>query len=255
MRGKGIEILENHGIKVEVGVLEEACRRLNEVFFHYITGETPFVAVKYAITADGKTATVTGKSKWITGEAAREHVHRLRHRYSAIMVGVGTVIADDPVLTCRLPGCKNPVRIICDTRLRIPMESNIVKTAHQVKTYIVSSCISDRKADLLRGCGCEIISVPMKAEHTDLKELMTKLVELKIDSVLIEGGGGAPRFCVAGGRCQQGFCLHRPEGFRRRRRETAVGGRGVDCPEEAVELKNRRITLLGDDILLEYDLK
>lgn len=154
--GKGIEILRSHGIKVIVGVLKEECSRLNEVFFHYITHKTPFVAMKYAITADGKTATVAGKSKWITGNSAREHVHRLRHEYSAIMAGVGTVIADDPLLTCRLPDCKNPVRIICDTNMRIPIESIIIKTAHEVKTYIATSSLDYDKADELRSFGCEI---------------------------------------------------------------------------------------------------
>ena len=121
----GIEILRQHGITVTQGVLRDACDKLNQVFFHYIRHQTPYVVMKYAMTMDGKLATRTGQSKWITGEPARQRVQQDRHRYTAIMVGVGTVLADDPMLTCRLPDCKNPVRIICDTHLRTPLQSRI----------------------------------------------------------------------------------------------------------------------------------
>ena len=107
--GQGIEILRQHGITVTQGVLRDACDKLNQVFFHYIRHQTPYVVMKYAMTMDGKLATRTGQSKWITGEPARQRVQQDRHRYTAIMVGVGTVLADDPMLTCRLPDCKNPV--------------------------------------------------------------------------------------------------------------------------------------------------
>ena len=119
--GKGIQILRAHGIEVTENVLREECQRLNEVFFHYIRTKRPFVVMKYAMTLDGKIAAYTGASKWITGEKARNHVQEQRHRYSAIMAGVGTVLADDPLLTCRINGGKNPIRIICDTNLRTPL--------------------------------------------------------------------------------------------------------------------------------------
>jgi diaminohydroxyphosphoribosylaminopyrimidine deaminase/5-amino-6-(5-phosphoribosylamino)uracil reductase len=253
--GKGMDILRNHGIEVTVGVLEEECSRQNEVFFHYITQKTPYVVMKYAMTIDGKTATATGKSKWITGEAARAHVHCLRHQYSAIMVGVGTVLADDPLLTCRLPDSKNPARVICDTRLRIPMESNVVKTTHEVKTYIATSCPDGGKADKLRGCGCEIIAVPMDEGHIDLKELVTLLGTLKIDSVLLEGGETLHASALENGIVNKVCAYIAPKIFGGASAKTAVGGQGVDSPDEAYHLKDRRITLLGDDILLEYSLK
>lgn len=118
--GKGVRILREHGIQVDTGVEKEACDALNPVFFHYIRTGRPYVAMKYAMTADGKIATYTGASKWITGEAARQEVQKARHRYAGIMVGVNTVLADDPMLNCRLPGGHSPVRIICDTHLRTP---------------------------------------------------------------------------------------------------------------------------------------
>ena len=140
--GKGKEILEKNGIEVISGVMKEECDSLNEVFFHYITTKTPYVVMKYAMTADGKIATVTGASKWITGEEARNSVHYDRHRYSGIMAGIGTVLADDPMLNCRIPGGKDPVRIICDSSLRTPLESNIVKTAAEIPT-IIATVIDD----------------------------------------------------------------------------------------------------------------
>ncbi len=118
--GKGIRILQEHGVAVTEHVLEAECRKLNEVFFHFIRTKRPFVVMKYAMTMNGKIAAYTGASKWITGETAREHVQTQRHRYTGIMVGVGTVLADDPMLTCRIPDGKQPVRIVCDTSLRTP---------------------------------------------------------------------------------------------------------------------------------------
>lgn len=128
--GKGVKYLEEHGIKVEGCVCNEECLAMNYVFFHYIRNKEPYVVMKTAQTLDGKIATYKGLSKWITGEQARENVHADRHRYAAIMVGVGTVIADNPMLDCRstaISNPHNPVRIICDSRLRTPLDSRIVK--------------------------------------------------------------------------------------------------------------------------------
>ena len=138
--GKGIAILRAHGIDVTENVLQEECDALNKVFFHYITTKRPFVSMKYAMTMDGKIATYTGASKWITGEIARNHVQRQRHRFRGIMVGVGTILADDPLLTCRIEGGRDPVRIICDTHLRTPLQSQVVMTAKQVPTILATCC-------------------------------------------------------------------------------------------------------------------
>lgn len=120
-------------------MLKDGCDRLNEVFFYFIQTRRPYVAMKYAMTMDGKIATYSGLSKWITGEKAREHVQNLRHRYKAIMAGIGTVLADDPLLTCRIEGGVNPIRIICDTHLKLPLESQIVNTAKEVPTIVAVS--------------------------------------------------------------------------------------------------------------------
>lgn len=194
--GKGVRILKEHGIEVVEDVLREECDRLNEVFFYYIQTKRPYVVMKYAMTMDGKIATYSGLSKWITGEKAREHVQNLRHRYKAIMAGIGTALADNPLLTCRIEDGVNPVRIICDSRLRIPLDSQIVKTAAEVPTiiavseeYVKTDCQISQKISELENDGIEILHIGEKDGHIDLNELMAKLGEKSIDSILLEGGG------------------------------------------------------------------
>ena len=152
--GKGARLLREAGVLVEEDFMREACDRLNPIFFHYITTKTPYVVLKYAMTADGKIATRTGASKWITGEASRAEVQNMRHRYTGIMVGIGTVLADDPMLNTRIPGKRSPVRIICDSRLRMPLDSQIVKTAKEYPTIVayVGECSNDGKTTKSRRC-------------------------------------------------------------------------------------------------------
>ena len=134
--GKGAQILRESGITVVQDFMREECDRLNPVFFHYITTKTPYVVMKYAMTLDGKIATKTGASKWITGEPARQEVQHMRHRYMGIMAGIGTVLADDPMLNVRVEGWKSPVRIVCDSSLRIPLDSQIVRSAKEYRTIV-----------------------------------------------------------------------------------------------------------------------
>ena len=191
--GGGIRILKEHGVEVVTGILEEKCLRLNEVFFHYIRTGLPFVVMKYAMSLDGKIACHTGDSQWITGEKAREHVHRLRKRYSAILAGIGTVLADDPMLNCRLDEGMDPVRVICDSALRIPLESRILQSAKTIPTIIV--CASStlklpgaaQQVLKIQELGAEVVSCG--EDRVDLKRLMELLGKRKIDSVLVEGGG------------------------------------------------------------------
>lgn len=134
--GKGAAFLRERGVEVEEDFLRSECDALNFIFFHYITSKTPYVALKYAMTADGKIATAAGKSKWISCQESRDFVHQLRNKYSCIMAGIGTVLADDPLLTCRIPGGSNPTRIICDSSLRLPLDSQLVQTALDVPTIV-----------------------------------------------------------------------------------------------------------------------
>lgn len=154
--GKGIRRLRENGVKVVTGVCKEQCDELNQVFFHYIRTGMPYAVMKYAMTMDGKIATSTGASKWITGETARNRVQQDRHRYAGIMVGIGTVLRDDPLLTCRLPGSKSPVRIICDTHLRTPLTAQVVQTTDQAETWIATCSKDNEKIAALEAHGCRI---------------------------------------------------------------------------------------------------
>ena len=186
--GKGVKVLEENNIQVVIGILEMECQQLIKVFRKYVTRHIPYVFMKYAMTMDGKIATYTNQSKWISGEKARKQVHQFRHKVTAIMVGVNTVIQDDPLLTCRLENGENPIRIVCDTDLRTPITSKIIKTANDIKTYIATSSIDESKIALYRKCGCEIIYTKKKGNHIDLMNLMQCLGNMQIDSLLLEGG-------------------------------------------------------------------
>jgi len=249
--GKGIEILRQQGIEVIEGVLEEECDELNEVFFHYVKTKTPYVVMKYAMTMDGKTATNSGKSKWITGETARQKVHQDRHRYTAIMVGVGTVIADDPLLNCRMKNGKNPVRIICDTNLRTPFNSQIVKTAKDIPTIIATACIDSKKQQLYINANCKIMAVSKKDDQVDLNELMIKLGEEKIDSILLEGGNTLNWSAMQNGFVNKVQAYIAPKLFGGIDAKTPLAGVGVESPDNAFLLTNTTITVLGEDILIE----
>jgi len=190
--GRGVQKLKDAGIKVKVGVLEEKARRLNEVFFKYITTKKPFVVVKTAMTLDGKIATSTGKSRWITGEKSRKFVHRLRSMSDGIMVGINTVLQDDPLLTVRLEGEKRvgPVRVIVDSKGRLPLDSKIVKTSRETKTVLATTELAPQdKLEKLRALGVEILVLPGKNGRVDLQELMLALGKKEISVLLVEGGG------------------------------------------------------------------
>ncbi|MGN6711573.1 bifunctional diaminohydroxyphosphoribosylaminopyrimidine deaminase/5-amino-6-(5-phosphoribosylamino)uracil reductase RibD [Anaerocolumna jejuensis] len=252
--GKGIEQLRQQGIEVTEGVLEQECRKLNEVFFHYIETKQPYVVMKYAMTMDGKTAAYTGKSKWITGEPARKKVHQDRLHYSAIMTGIGTVLADNPLLTCRLENGRNPVRIICDTHLRTPLDSNIVKTAGAVPAIIATACRDTEKyVPYIKG-GCRILPVTEKDGHLELCELMTKLGEESIDSILLEGGGMLNWSALNSGIVNKVQAYISPKLLGGMEAKTPISGKGAESPEAAFCLTNSTISRLGEDILIESEV-
>lgn len=252
--GKGVEILREHGVEVTEHVLQEECDRLNEVFFHFIRTGRPFVVMKYAMSMDGKIAAYTGASRWITGEAAREHVQRQRHRYTAIMAGVGTVLADDPLLTCRMPGGRNPVRVICDTHLRTPLTSRIVATAREVPTILAVSRGDGGKESACREAGCRILHVEEREGHVDLDQLMELLGKEQIDSVLLEGGGTLNWAALESGIVQKVQAYIAPKLLGGAAAKTPVEGAGVPSPADAFLLKNSVSMLLGEDILIESEV-
>ena len=250
--GRGLELLRANGVEVETGVLRTECDALNDVFFHYIRTKRPYVVMKYAMTMDGKIATRTGASRWITGEAARRRVHRDRHRYTAIMAGVGTVLADDPMLNCRIKGCKNPVRIICDTRLRTPLTSQIVRTAGEIPT-ILATCADPSLYGPYLDARCQVWTLPEKDGHVDLCSLMEQLGVAEIDSVLLEGGGTLNWAALASGIVQRVQAYVAPKLFGGDAK-SPVEGQGVALPDQAVALKHTRVIRVGEDILLESEV-
>ena len=252
--GKGVEILRGHGIEVIEGILKDECDALNEIFFHYITTGLPFVTMKYAMTLDGKIACYTGESKWITGEAARAHVQQERLRHSAIMVGVGTVLADDPLLTCRLENGRDPLRIICDSSLRTPLDCNILKTAREVPTVIATISEDNDRAAMYERAGCRIIRTAPKDGHVDLSALMKQLGSERLDSILLEGGSELNWSALKEGLVSKVQAYIAPKLFGGSGK-APVSGQGVPLPAEAFMLEPCSIVHIGDDILIESRVK
>ncbi len=248
--GKGIEILRQHGIRVDTGVMQDACDAINFVFFDFVQRGRPFVVMKYAMTMDGKIATHTGASQWITGEDARRHVHESRHRYAAIMAGVGTVLADDPMLNCRgIENAHNPIRVICDSRLRIPLASRLVQTAGEIPTIIATLTAAGEKFDALTAAGCQVWQVPERDGHIDLAALMERLGQEKIDSVLLEGGGTLNWSALSSGIVQRVQAYVAPKLFGGNAK-SPVEGVGVTVPDGAFMLKNTTVAQVGQDFLM-----
>lgn len=245
--GKGVKILREHGIEVNEGVLKAECDRINEVFFHYITTGLPFIALKFAMSLDGKTSTSGGESKWITSTEALADVHTLRGRYSAIMCGIGTLLSDDPLLTCRSGG-KNPVRIIADSHLRTPLDSAIVKTAHDVKTMI-ATCVEDESLHKrFIEAGCQVLCTPEKGGHIDLALLLKQLGERGIDSILVEGGSTLASSFLEERFIDRVYAYIAPTLFGGRSALTPIGGEGISKLSEALHLVNTTLLQLGPDI-------
>lgn len=259
--GKGARILREHGIEVVEDYMREACDALNPVFFHYITTKTPYVVLKFAMTLDGKIATRTGASKWITGEAARNHVHQLRGRYAGILAGIGTVLEDDPMLNCRIDGAHQPLRIILDSHLRIPMGSRLVRSAKEYPLLIVcNESTRDReegtnRIQKLKEAGAKVWTLPEKNGHPDLNVLMQRLGEEKIDSVLIEGGGTVNEAALKAHIVHHVYAYIAPKIFGGEDAKTPVEGSGIRLPQECANLRLAKITVLLNDMLLEYDVE
>lgn len=248
--GRGIARLREAGIDVTVGVLEAACRRLNETFNKYIIHRVPFVTVKTASTLDGKIATRTGHSRWITSPAARRYVHELRRRSDAVLVGVGTVIADDPQLTVRLPeGGENPVRVVLDSRLRLPLTARVL-TDGEAPTWVVTTArapaerrraIAERGAEVLVAGDGERVSIPA---------LLSLLGARGIASLLVEGGGEVNASFFAARAVDKVVAFIAPKIVGGREAPTPVGGEGAAVMDEAVSLRDVEVTTIGPDVVI-----
>lgn len=248
--GSGIRKLKDAGIAVHVGMMEREARQLNEIFIKYITTKLPFVILKSAMSIDGKIACYTKDSKWITSEKSREYVHKIRGRVSCVMVGVNTVIEDDPMLTARIHGQKSPVRIIVDSKGRIPLDSNVIKDK-TVKTLIATTeLMSDDVRRKLEDMDIGVIKLKNSNGRVPLKELMVKLGEMNIDSVLIEGGGTLNWSALKEGIVDKAMFFIAPKIIGGKNALTPVEGEGFSKVMDSINLKDTNVQNINGDILI-----
>lgn len=248
--GKGVRILREAGITVETGILEERCREVNEVFFHYMEKGLPFVAMKYAMTLDGKIACANGDSKWVTGEESRAYVQQLRKYYTGIMVGINTVLADDPLLTCRTEPSCNPKRIVCDTHLQLPLDCQIVRTAREVFTYVAYCDAEPEKQRALEAAGIKLLCIPDRQGQVDVSLLLKRLAEEQIDSILLEGGGTLNASMLKQGMVNRVYAFIAPKLVGGAKARSPVEGEGVDNMAGAFALKQTVYQQFGEDLLV-----
>ncbi|MCK9230068.1 MAG: bifunctional diaminohydroxyphosphoribosylaminopyrimidine deaminase/5-amino-6-(5-phosphoribosylamino)uracil reductase RibD [Syntrophales bacterium] len=249
--GKGIAALEAAGIPTVTGVLEKECRRLNEVFFTFMERGTPFVTLKYAQTLDGRIAAISGDSRWISSPESRRFAHRLRSRHDVILVGAGTVLADDPELTVRLVRGRTPLRVVVDSMLTIPLESRILKDQDTARTIVLTSSRRDlRKQELFRGAGIETIVIEEEKEGLlDMKEAFRELGKRGLSSVLVEGGAGIITSCLRQGCADRVVVITAPRILGRG--IDAVGDLGKTAVDQSVGLKIERIMRRDSDIIID----
>lgn len=250
--GRGVKLLKDAGIEVFVGINEEESKKQNEIFLKYIQTKKPFVALKYAMTLDGKIATRSKDSKWITNEKSRAFVHDLRNEYQAILVGANTILADDPMLTTRrdVPS-RNPIRIILDPELVINLDAHVVKTAQNIRTIIYTSRQVDlTKMALLKEKNVEIYQMDA-TPNFNLNEVVNHIGELSIDSVLVEGGSFVHAKMIEENIADKAYVFIAPKIIGGKEALTPIGGIGVDKMSEAYQLKNITMKTFDDDILIE----
>lgn len=250
--GRGLEKLKSAGIEITSGVLEEEAKKLNEVFIKFITSREPFVHLKAAMSLDGKIATSAGESQWISCEESRKEVHELRGRYSGIMAGVQTVIKDNPSLTCRIGGGKNPIRIIADSRLRIPLESKVLTEQDKALTVIAATEAADKKKCLeLEKRGVKVLILPEYKGHVSLKALMVELGKMDIDSILLEGGGMLNYSALEEKIVDKVSIYTAPILLGGEAAPSPIRGEGVKKLSDAVRLREMNYYLIGRDIKIE----
>jgi len=251
VKGKGIEVLRRAGLDVEVGILEKECQRLNEAFCKYILKKEPFVILKVAATMDGKIATRNGDSKWISGEASRRFVHKLRNQVDGVLVGIGTVLKDDPQLTARIRGGRDPYRIVLDSRLKIPEEAKVIGTSPSKTIIAVAEFAPKDKIEKLEKRGVQILILDSQEGKINLKSCLSKLGEIGMMSLLVEGGSQINGSFLDEGLIDKLLLFLSPKLIGDHQALGIFGGRGVSSLEEAVALKEMKTRRVGEDILLE----
>jgi diaminohydroxyphosphoribosylaminopyrimidine deaminase / 5-amino-6-(5-phosphoribosylamino)uracil reductase len=243
--GRGVKILEDAGIEVEVGILEEKSRKMNEVFNKFIVKKLPFVTLKSGITLDGKIASYSNNSKWITSSESRLDVHKLRNENQAILVGVNTVIHDDPELTARIPNGRNPIRVIMDSTLKIPLDSKVLND-HQAETWVFTTENHDKeKKEQIEARGAKVfITSTSQADPTRVLEI---LGEQLVSSLLIEGGGTINAAFLENKLVDKAIFYMAPKLIGGKESPSFFGGTGIDKMADAIELTDLHVTQIGPD--------
>jgi diaminohydroxyphosphoribosylaminopyrimidine deaminase/5-amino-6-(5-phosphoribosylamino)uracil reductase len=254
--GGGIKALRRHGIDVVTGVLEAEAKILNEAFIKHITTGKPFVTLKIAQTLDGKIATAAGESKWITGEQSREEGHRLRDINDAILVGINTVLNDDPALTTRVPGGRDPIRVIVDSKLRTPLNAKVITQKSSAKTFIATlDTMSKENLVKLLDSGVEILLTRENKGQVDLRYLVKMLGSFGITSVLIEGGAQVNASALKSGIVDKVVMFIAPMLMTGRDSLCSIGGASPLTLDQSIRLADLKSRFVGDDLMLEGYIK
>jgi diaminohydroxyphosphoribosylaminopyrimidine deaminase/5-amino-6-(5-phosphoribosylamino)uracil reductase len=252
--GGGCRRLREAGIEVITGVLEPQCQRLNEAFVTYVTRKRPFVALKSALTLDGWTATSTGHAKWITNERSRQFVHRLRDRYDAVLVGIGTVLADNPRLTTRLRRGRgrDPKRIVIDTRLRIPPDADLLHQESSAETMLVAGeGVPAARQEAFRMAGVSLVTCATRSGKIDLRALMNILAQMQLTSILVEGGAGIAGSLVRDRLVDKFYVFLAPKLMGGDDGVPLASGPGPVTMDGCLSLEELRLRRFDGDILIE----
>ena len=251
VRGKGIARLKQAGLEVTVGVLERECRSLNEAFCSYIVKKAPFVILKVAATLDGKIATRTGDSKWISSGASRRLVHRLRNRVDGIVVGIGTILRDNPLLTTRIPGGRDPLRIVLDSRLRVPERAKILEDSPSRVIIATTKAAPRRKVERLEERGVRVLILRSRGGRVDLRAFVARLGAMGLTSLMVEGGSRVNGSFLDEGLVDKIVLFIAPKLVGDDRAPGIFRGKGVRKIEEARGLRDVTVRRIGGDIVIE----
>jgi diaminohydroxyphosphoribosylaminopyrimidine deaminase/5-amino-6-(5-phosphoribosylamino)uracil reductase len=259
--GRGIRRLRRAGLRVEVGCCGQQARRLNAVYSHWMETGRPFVTVKAGMTLDGKIATASGESRWITGEPARRDAHRLRARVDAVLVGIGTVLRDDPLLTARLSdrplrlASHQPIRIVVDSRLRIPLRARALSRLHEAHTLVATTRLASlRKIDLLRRRGVDVLLLRNEGHRVSLADLCRQLGRLGVRSLLVEGGGTLNASMLRSGLADRIVLYVAPLLLGGEDAKGVIGGVSPKHLRDSLVLDGLTIRRAGRDMVIEAEL-
>jgi diaminohydroxyphosphoribosylaminopyrimidine deaminase/5-amino-6-(5-phosphoribosylamino)uracil reductase len=246
--GKGMEALREAGVAVEVGVCEREARRLNAPYLKLLTAGRPYVHAKWAMTLDGKIATRSGDSRWISNEESRRRVHELRGRMDAILVGIGTALADDPQLTARPPGPRTAVRVVLDSKGRLPPAGRLASSARQTPVLVATAAAAPENIAELRECGCEVLGLPGGDGRVDVSALLAEMGRRRYTNVLVEGGAEVLGSFRDAGAIDEVHVFIAPRLAGGAEARTPMGGRGVERIAEALRLAEWRFEDVAGDL-------